>query len=170
MKLTFQNFRIKEIFAKDNREIQASPEKSGVMEVAPEISFGCLVEQDSEPFHALVNVKINVSLQKSKKSSKSLPLTTAFIEGEAKFEITGISQSEYHKLFDNEIILDRMAEQVYPLATMRLVRLLSEMGFRLDVSLSLPEVESRMKLGEMLENEDLIQTIAPKRKPRSIKQ
>lgn len=153
MKIAFRNFRIREVFAKDSREPGASNEKSGVMEFAPEVSFGCLTGQTVEPFHVLVAVKVSANLKKNKKNLKNASAAAAFIEGEAKFDISGVSLEEFRQIFEDMDFLDRIADQVYPLVTTRLVRLLGEMGFRTEVPLSLPEVESRTKLSDVIENE-----------------
>lgn len=148
-KVTFAGFRIREIAAKDYRESGGKREKNGVMEIAPEIGFGFAETNTEAPFHLIAIIKLNATLKRVRAQATSAPSTEVFIEAEASFDVTNATLKEFRQLLTDHAFLDRIADQVYPLVSSRLSRLLGEMGISADPTLSLPEVERRETVNQV---------------------
>lgn len=142
--LSFMRFLVREISAKDFRGPAEQKANSGVMKLAPEIIFGCM-ESVKAPFHINVVVSVSATLERAAASSDKVA-AEARIQGEAQFEVAEISLRQFKSIFNDTEFLDRLADQVYPLAITRLQAILAEMGFNANFPLSLPSVESRTKV------------------------
>lgn len=156
---TFSQFRITSIHARDNLDGAEITGKSGNIKLTPEVAFGC-AESPSEPYHIVVMVKLDAALYKSRSKKDLSPRAEASISAEAHFSVKCEGKAEFQALFEDMDFLDRLAEQVYPLVTARLSRLLSEMGFATEFPLSLPEVDSM----QMVEASSVAPSARAKRK------
>lgn len=145
MNVEFSSFRIREVTAKDHREPGPRHGRGGEMELAPEVSFGCLDGEKKAPFTAIVVVKLSAILKKARATSKTPPTIQALIEGEAQYKISGVSLNDFHRIFVEHEFLDSLAGQTYPLVSYKMDRLLSEMGVGTEFPLSLPEIADRIQ-------------------------
>lgn len=140
--VTFSQFRIREVFAKDSRELGQRSNTSGTMKISPQVTFACPEELEENDLHLILIVRLEAALLKGK-SPKSVPLAVAAIEGEARFDLGGIGIASFNKLYDDMDFLDRLTDQVYPLVNVKLSDLLNDMGFNTTITLSLPEKEDQ---------------------------
>jgi hypothetical protein len=146
---TLSHFRIREILAKDNTGLGEKAISAGNLRLSPEVEFAC-PDDFSEPFHIVVIVKIAAVLEaKGARKKVVLPRAEASIAAEALFNIHATTKDDFRELFKNMEFLDRLAEQVYPMATIRLSSVLSDMGFTSKFPLSLPEVENEVLINEV---------------------
>jgi hypothetical protein len=145
---TLGHFRIREILAKDHTRLGEKASSSGNIRLNPEVEFSC-PEDFSEPFHIVVTIRVSAVLEgKATRKKIAPPRAEASISGEALFNVHVPTKREFIQLFEDVEFLDRIAEQVYPLVTIRLNTVLSDMGFTSQFPLSLPEVDDGI-----LENE-----------------
>jgi hypothetical protein len=143
---TLSHFRIREILAKDNTSLGEKANSSGNLRLSPEVEFAC-PDDFSAPFHIVVVIKVAAILEgKGARKKAVLPRAEASIAAEALFNVHALTKDDFRELFKNMEFLDRLAEQVYPMATIRLSSVLSDMGFTSKFPLSLPEVEDDVVL------------------------
>jgi hypothetical protein len=145
VQVVFQGFNLRQLSAIDRRNASERTTESGVIKIAPEIAFG-YAERKRAPFYINLVIRVNVSLERDGADKEDQVAVESFVEGEAHFELRNLGLKKFNETFHDLEFLDQLADRAYPLAICRLKNLLSELNFKTDFPLSLPAVESRIKL------------------------